>query len=109
MKKLVLALAALAWANLAQAATLVHNINGYTMDGGELVRFAALEFDDGKVTRLYASAGEATGSSASERIDGNGATLLPGLIDAHGHVGIYGELLGGIHLAGVASESSPIF
>ena len=64
---------------LTQAATLVHNVHGYTMNQGERVSFVALEFEQGKITRLHTVPETVTASSARERIDGGGATLLPGL------------------------------
>ena len=88
------------------AATLVHNVSGYTMDGSELVTFSALEFDDGKVTRLYWAESDAQQSTASERIDGKGMTLLPGLIDAHGHVSSHGRALASVDLVGAGSEAA---
>jgi predicted amidohydrolase YtcJ len=67
-------------------ATLIENIHGYTVAGARLQRFEAILFEDGKVL--------ATGNSTDLRrhqagvhiLDGHGRTLLPGLIDAHGHV-----------------------
>ena len=38
-------------------------------------------------------------------IDGSGKTLIPGLIDAHGHVGSYGLSLLRVDLVGALSES----
>ncbi|MEP6388754.1 MAG: amidohydrolase [Halioglobus sp.] len=90
------------------AATLVHNVSGYTMDGPELVTFSALEFDDGKVTRLYSAESDAQQSTATQRIDGKGMTLLPGLIDAHGHVSSHGRALASVDLVGVDSESAAV-
>jgi len=92
----------------ATAATLIHNIAGYTMNGSELVTFSALEFDEGKVTRLYASEADAQQSTAIERLDGKGMTLLPGLIDAHGHVSSHGRALASVDLVGVGSESAAV-
>jgi predicted amidohydrolase YtcJ len=88
--KLVAALAALLFAATgiaAQADVLVDNVNGYTIDrDGRLVRFAAmLVGDDGKVEQLYGR-GERKPDRPRFRFDGKGRTLLPGLIDAHGHV-----------------------
>ncbi|MEP4486498.1 MAG: amidohydrolase [Halioglobus sp.] len=88
------------------AATLVHNVSGYTMDGPELVTFSALEFDDGKVTKLYSADSDAQKSTATQRIDGEGMTLLPGLIDAHGHVSSHGRALASVDLVGVGSEAA---
>jgi hypothetical protein len=87
MKKLLAALAALFFAQAALADTLVDNVNGYTLDRqGRLVRFAAmLVGDDGRVRQLY-QRGERKADRPQFRIDGRGRTLLPGLIDGHGHV-----------------------
>ncbi len=66
------------------ATTLVHNVNGYTLDEtGELTQFSSLVFEDGKVIALDAQAEAATFDRV---IDGKGNTMLPGLIDAHGHL-----------------------
>ena len=95
-------------AGTAAAATLVHNVSGYTMDGPKLVTFSALEFDAGKVTRLYSLEGDTRQSTATERIDGKGMTLLPGLIDAHGHVSSHGRALASVDLVGVDSEAAAV-
>ncbi len=71
------------------ARTLIANANGYTLDAkGDIVRFAGLLIaTDGKVERLTAK-GEAEPLllPGDYRLDAKGHTLLPGLIDAHGHV-----------------------
>jgi predicted amidohydrolase YtcJ len=87
LKKLGAALALLLFAAAAQADVLIDNVNGYTLDrDGRLVRFAAmLVGDDGKVQQLY-QRGERKPDRARYRFDGKGRTLVPGLIDAHGHV-----------------------
>jgi predicted amidohydrolase YtcJ len=86
-KKLLAALAALCFAQAACADVLVDNVNGYSIGAdGRLVRFGAmLVGDDGKVERLIAR-GDRKPERARFRFDGKGRTLLPGLIDAHGHV-----------------------
>jgi len=91
-------------AGVTHAATLVHNVQGYSLNQGELQQFVALEFDAGKVTRLYADLASAEASAAVTRIDGAGATLLPGLIDAHGHISSHGQALASVDLVGVTSE-----
>jgi predicted amidohydrolase YtcJ len=90
------------------AATLVHNVHGYTMDHGKRVSFVAMEYDKGRVTHLYSTEKQMAASSASRRIDGGGATLLPGLIDAHGHVPKLGLGLSAVPLAGSESESEAV-
>jgi predicted amidohydrolase YtcJ len=89
LKKLLAALAALCFAPLvatpALADVLVDNVKGYSIGAdGRLVRFAAmLVGDDGKVERLYQRGDKP--QRTRYRVDGKGRTLLPGLIDAHGH------------------------
>ena len=88
LKKLAAAaLVALSLALPARADVLVDNVNGYTIGGdGSLVRFAAMWIgDDGKVKELYRQ-GDRKPAGTRFRFDGKGRTLLPGLIDAHGHV-----------------------
>lgn len=86
MKKLLLAVAALFVAAPAAADTLVENVNGYTMADGALVRFEAMLIgDDGRVERLYRR-GETRPERPDFLLDGRGRTLIPGLIDAHGHI-----------------------
>lgn len=101
-----LAAAALAFPASLQAQTLIHNVRGYTLHGGERIEFSALAFENGRVTALFDNAEEAEAAEATQRIDGGGATLLPGLIDAHGHVTRHGRLLTSVDLAGVASEKA---
>ncbi len=108
MKRLICAGLLACLAGPSYAATLVHNVRGYTMNDGALLRFAALEYEAGKVTRLYPDAATAKASGADERIDGGGATLLPGLIDAHGHVSSLGLALKKVDLVGAASEQDAL-
>lgn len=89
----------------ALAATLVHNVRGYTMDGGQRIQFVGLEFEQGKITRLHLDADSLGKSKAGERIDGKGATLLPGMIDAHGHISSHGRSLSAVNLVGSPSEA----
>ncbi|MEW9799381.1 amidohydrolase [Alteromonas sp. CYL-A6] len=65
------------------AQTLVHNVTGYTMDNdGKLVTFSSLLIDDGRVIALNPD----KNTTATTTIDGKGRIMLPGLIDAHGHL-----------------------
>ncbi|HEU5285504.1 MAG TPA: amidohydrolase, partial [Sphingomicrobium sp.] len=86
MLKVLPALIAALLAAPANADTLIDNANGIQVraDGG-LERFDALLIgDDGKVVRTLAK-GEPR-PRADARVDAGGRALLPGLIDAHGHV-----------------------
>ncbi len=86
--------------------TLVHNVNGYHIENGHLKTFSAIAFDHGKVTQLYRQKPKA--DAYSDVIDGKGQTLLPGLIDAHGHVYGYGLTLSWVNLMGVTSLQESI-
>ena len=97
---------ALLWALLpasAVADTLIHNISGYTPTAHGIVRFSALRIaDDGTVAKRYTMTPDETLEGLT-RVDGRGATLLPGLIDAHGHVFSLGRLRTSVDLAGSPS------
>ena len=86
MLKPLVALAALLASTAASASTLIDNINGIQIDAnGQIERFAALLIgDDGKVESVWVAGPKPTG--ATKVIDGGGRTMLPGLVDAHGHV-----------------------
>ncbi len=87
MKKLLsgLTLAASCIAlNYANAATLVSNVKGYTLnDKGNLIQFSNLVMDEGKVVELDV---QPKNYDIESTIDGGGKVMLPGLIDAHGHL-----------------------
>ncbi|MFK8043720.1 amidohydrolase [Congregibacter sp.] len=106
MNKRVCSLAALLVLPMhLSAATLIHNVQGYTMRDGERVAFAAIEYDEGVVTATYHDEAAASKSDAETRIDGHGLTLLPGLIDAHGHIAGLGSALASVDLTGSESEA----
>ncbi len=98
-------LALLALAPAAQAADLlVDNVNGYTLDShGKLQRFQALLVDQGKVVATGSHAELASRAGDAKVVDGRGHTLLPGLIDAHGHVLELGYARNSVDLAGTKS------
>ena len=85
MHKPLLALLAL-FASPSSADTLVTNINGIQVSaGGSLERFTGLLIGkDGKVRSVLT--GPPPPMTFEKTVDGKGRTLLPGLIDAHGHV-----------------------
>jgi len=84
---LAISYAILAPPTASAASLLVRNVNGYTLDStGKLQRFQELLASDGKIVAT-GSAGELASRDAhAKTVDGGGRTLLPGLIDAHGHV-----------------------
>ena len=100
-----LALLCAAWPALGET-VLLENINGYTLNANrELIRFAALQFTDSEVDQVF-SVGDALPEDADRRIDGGGATVIPGLIDAHGHVFSHGRALLSVILTGASSEAN---
>jgi predicted amidohydrolase YtcJ len=103
MNKTILALTAALLASPAWADTLIDNVNGVQVDSaGKLQHFnAVLVGDDGKVARLL-SPGEARPKAAAT-IDEQGRTLLPGFIDAHGHVMDLGFAALHLNLTGTSS------
>ncbi|MGQ0558676.1 MAG: amidohydrolase family protein, partial [Sphingosinicella sp.] len=83
----VLAGLLLALAGPALADALIDNVNGYTLNGsGRLQRFTGLVVtDEGRVKQLL-SRGDRRPERPRYLLNGRGRTLIPGLIDAHGHV-----------------------
>ena len=71
---------------------LVDNVNGYTLDGHNRVeRFTGLVIGtDGRVVRLLGR-DDRRPKQPDFRLDAGGKTLIPGLIDAHGHVMSLGQ------------------
>ncbi|PXX47812.1 amidohydrolase [Undibacterium pigrum] len=89
LKPLMLAIASCSclYAGTAAADTIINNVRGYTFSGAQLLQFQALAFDDaGKVIATGKSAELAVRLPNARHVDGGGKTLLPGMIDAHGHV-----------------------
>jgi len=94
MIRLLLTLLALAFAlpvavPAHAAKTLIVNANGYTLDSnGSLKRFQMLLVgDNGQVlATLPRGATEPKLAAGDYKLDARGKTLIPGLIDAHGHI-----------------------
>ena len=101
-RSLLPALAALL-SSPASADTLIDHANGIQADAqSHLQHFTGLLIsDDGKILRVL-KAGEVR-PKASKIIDAQGRTLLPGLIDAHGHVLELGQSALQLDLVGASS------
>ena len=99
------ALASLGAIAPAVADTVIDNANGYTLNGkNELVRFASLAFDDkGRIIAVGGAKEVAAKAKNPRHIDVQGKTVLPGLIDAHGHVFGLGEMLTQLDLSTAAT------
>jgi len=89
----------------AQADTVIVNANGYTLNAkGDLVQFAALAFDDkGKILAVGSAADVTAKAPGARQVDMGGKTVLPGLIDAHGHVFGLGQMLTQLDLSQTTS------
>jgi predicted amidohydrolase YtcJ len=105
MRKFAIALIAALLATPAVAETLISNVNGMQVAAdGTLQHFTGLVVgDDGKVIRTL---GPLDDFRVKGRIvNGGGKTLLPGLIDAHGHVTELGFSALQLDLVGTTSLS----
>ena len=89
----------------AHAATVIDNANGYTLNAkGDVVQFASLAFDDaGRILAVGSAADVAAKAPQAQHVDMGGRTVLPGLIDAHGHVFGLGEMLMQLDLSATTS------
>jgi hypothetical protein len=72
----------------ASADSLIDNVNGLTLTrDGRVERFTGLLIGpDGKVKKLLSRGDKRPDRGLDFRHDGKGRVLMPGLIDAHGHV-----------------------
>lgn len=71
----------------ANAQTLIDNVNGITLDkDGDIVRFTGMVIaEDGRVSQLLKRRDDRP-ENPQYIFDGKGQFIIPGLIDAHGHV-----------------------
>lgn len=103
-----LILAAMAPTLALAKTTLIKNVQGYTIDGHKLKSFSAIQFTNDKIDRLYTSTDKLPTTKNLVVVDGEGKTLIPGLIDAHGHILSYGLSLLRADLANSASEQGAV-
>jgi predicted amidohydrolase YtcJ len=84
--------------------TVINNVKGYTLDqNGQLIQFSKIAFEKDKVVALN---GSVDTYPAERTIDAKGKVMLPGLIDAHGHILGLGQGLLEIDLRGASSEQA---
>ncbi|MEO8747780.1 MAG: amidohydrolase [Rhodanobacter sp.] len=104
-----LLLALLPAAAVQAADLLINNVNGYTLDShGKLQHFQALLIEHGKVQATGDSASMTRLAGSAKVVDGQGRTLLPGLIDAHGHVMNLGHASNQADLVGTQTLSAAL-
>jgi predicted amidohydrolase YtcJ len=95
LARLLAPLLAIAAPLVARADALIDNVNGMTLDEkGQVVRFTGLMMNrEGKITYVLKS-GERRPKKVDWKIDMGGKTMVPGMIDGHGHVmGLGAQLL----------------
>ncbi|ETN91641.1 N-substituted formamide deformylase precursor [Gammaproteobacteria bacterium MOLA455] len=82
---------------------LIDNVQGYSFNNQrELFNFTAMAIRDGKVL----ATGDAELSAdypKADKVDGQGKTLIPGIIDAHGHISGLGFTLLSVDVRGQES------
>jgi predicted amidohydrolase YtcJ len=94
--------------SVSAAETVIHNISGYTSTAAGTREFSVLVVSD--TGRVVATGGESLLNEHSDaiRIDGDGRTLLPGLIDAHAHMQSLGALRANLDLTGTPSLDAAV-
>ncbi|MBZ9612196.1 amidohydrolase [Rheinheimera maricola] len=110
MFKLASLACALFSAGISAAPVVLSDVKGYGFDNQrQLQQFSVLVFDDesGKVLSR-GDAAVAAQYPAAKRLSANGKTLLPGLIDGHGHVLGLGQNLAQAELRGSSSEQDAV-
>jgi hypothetical protein len=104
MNKTFVALAVALFASSASGETLISNVNGIQVGSdGKLQHFSSLLIDDNGRVETLISAPHPRVKRYNRLIDGEGRTLLPGFIDAHGHVMDLGFAALHLNLAGTSS------
>jgi predicted amidohydrolase YtcJ len=81
----------------------IHNINGYTISGDTVATFTALAIKDGKIVAIGDTSELNAKYQGIEMLDLEGRTVIPGLIDAHGHVMGLGYRAAQVNLEGTRS------
>ncbi len=91
--------------NLFAQCQIISNITGYTPVANSLQveSFSWLAFDNGKIIARGQSS-DSNKPDNCQNIDGKGQYMLPGIIDAHGHVSGLGNQVLRVELRGVQSE-----
>ena len=89
----------------ARAPVLFDNVRLFDADGGQFLADRAVLIEGGKIKAIGA-AGSLKGATGTRVIDGRGKTLVPGLWDAHRHMGGDFDFLSNL-ANGITSFRSP--
>ncbi|MDE1461040.1 amidohydrolase [Spartinivicinus poritis] len=109
MPKTLLLIATLFWAYSSQAEELlIYNLNGYLLEKDQWQSFKAIHINAGRIKNIYKASAAIPSSFQGKRLDGQGKTMLPGLIDAHGHIKGYALAKLQIHLRNSASAADSV-
>ncbi len=90
------------------ADTALHNVTGYTSSNDGIVEFSVLVFDEAGKVVASGDADLLEQHPDATQIDGQGRTVLPGLVDAHAHVAGLGFLKTSLDLTGVTSVDDAV-
>ncbi|MFN2372562.1 MAG: amidohydrolase [Cyclonatronaceae bacterium] len=88
--------------------SIFHNVNGYSNSPSGLITFDAIAISEGKVLETGSREALLDSYPDADLIDGEGNTMLPGLIDAHAHVMGLGDAVLNVNLMGLASLESTL-
>src|SRR5699024_6750396 len=88
--------------------TVYKNVNGYTFHNGELATFSAIAFKDGKIVEVAFEEPLSVDTTSATILNGNGKTMLPGLIDAHAHIMGLGIQEISLDVAGISTLDSTL-
>ncbi len=109
IRKLLVCCALLTTHCLTAQTTIITNVQGYTLNSDrELISFTGMQFTGDTIDRLFTSEDELPMDEDFIVLDGEGNTLLPGLIDAHGHVLNYGLSLLRVNMTGTRTEQEAV-
>jgi predicted amidohydrolase YtcJ len=90
----------------ASSLTYIENVKGYTLNQqGKLITFTNIAFKDDFIIGINLPSAP---SNIVTRIDAKGKVMLPGLIDAHGHILGLGYNLLKVNLRGTKSEDEAV-
>ena len=90
-------------ASVACADTVLHSVTGYTPTPDGVAEFSTLAFDDAGRVLVVGNESILDDYPQAKRIDGEGKYVLPGLIDAHGHLSGLGIATVNLDLVGSRS------